>query len=190
MNNIFKKNIILLSTLLVIFFILLGGGVFLFKKMQDQNAQVYSIREQIEAVRLYEKIFKEEALRIEKIKKTLSEVEQYIVAQETVPRVLSTIEQEAKKNAIELEITSVQIETTKEKTPYLAIVMKGSGDLPRLLAFAQTLESSKTQTSIEKITLSQKISQDAPSLVGEKTPIIKKGEMWDLDLTLHVISYK
>lgn len=183
MEALHKKTIILYIGTLLVLIIVIGVSLLLFKKMQMRIIEVRSVRERIASIEKYESIYVEELKKIEDINASLSVIEKEVVTKNTIPLVLSNIERFAKDTAVSGEIVSAQIMEQKAKPAYVSIDVKAKGSLENLTSFMKKIEQSKSESSIERISLVQESN-------GEQQGTAPNNNVWELSTTIFVLSYK
>jgi Tfp pilus assembly protein PilO len=183
MEALHKKTIVLYIIALLALIVVIGASLLLFKKMQMRIVEVRSVRERIASIEKYESIYVEELRKIEDINTVVSVLEKEIVTKDTIPLILSNIERFGKDASVSGEIVSAQIIEQKGKPPYVSIDVKAEGSLEDLTAFMKKIEQSKSESSIEKISLVQEGG-------GEQQGIAPNNNVWELSATIFVLSYK
>jgi hypothetical protein len=183
MEALHKKTVLLYIVAMLTLILVIGVSLFLFKKMQDRIIEVRNVRERIASIEKYESIYVEELRKIEDINASLSKIEKEVVAKDMIPLLLSNVERFGKEVFVSAEIVSAQIIDQKGKPPYVSIDVKAKGSLENLISFMKKIEQSKSETSIEKISLVQGGNSEQQGIVSNNTT-------WELSATLFVLSYK
>lgn len=181
MEHIYKKTLITYLLTILLLIGVIAGVLLVFQKIQLRIEAVRNVKERIASMEKYESIYIQEQQKFEAITNSLDTLRQEIVTERTIPLVLSNIELLAQESSIEAEIASAQIISPKGKPAYVSIDVKAKGSLEQLQQFMKKVEQSKSESSIEKFSLTQSVqgSEDA----------VPQSNIWELSVTIFVLSY-
>lgn len=188
--KILKRHYYIL-TISTIILLVSFAGVFLFAKgMFEKYNKVRTINDELATYRVNKEVFKQETIQMKDLMERTKRLEGSLVTTTTLPSLLSSIEELAKKEGLDFTITSAQNpgDIGAEK---LIISFSANGQLKSVDSFLDKMARQLYQINFTKLYLFSE--NDASKMSGSSSisKVInnKSNTMWEVIGTIEVISF-
>lgn len=189
MDQILRKHYIatFISALLLV------GAALLFMRfaagMKNREQHVVEIRDRVASFELNKQALVEESVRLEEIKSRIESLEQYVVTKDTIPTLLSDLEDRAKSYNIAFDISTANTTRFGEKEK-LSIEFVGEGTLFNVEAFLQSLLSQTYQVRFTRFNLHRlETTNTTVNPDGTEKVIASPITKWRVIAGIEVVSY-
>jgi Tfp pilus assembly protein PilO len=159
--------------------------------MYTKQNRVREVKEQLAIYKGNKEIFEQETKQLKDLIDRASKLENYVVTPTTLPTFLSSIENLAKENKVDFNITSAQNGGKDANSAKLEISFTARGSLKTIDEFLNKITHQPYQINFTKFYLvsdSAPVDANSPTDTKKTTPIIGT-EMWTLTSTMDVISF-
>lgn len=168
MNRIIRHHIITLICALLVLFAVGMGIIVLSFSMKEREARVLEARDYLASFEQNKRTFTEEAEQLENIRERTDVLEKSLLTKESVPSLLSSLEERAQQYGTALTITSVTEQPAAAGVPQMLHVdFSAEGSFENLEKFLDTFRAQAYQVQFDAVSLFQ--SGDVWQLLGSIT---------------------
>lgn len=132
-----------------------AAAIFFFQSIQKEKHRVIDARDRLASFEINKRTFIEEAKELEGIQHRITALEQNVMTEESIPRLLSSLEAMAEKYRIEFTITSVEQEGPNKTSPnqLLHIDFSATGSFANIEQFVSSVQMQPYQVRFSNFSL-------------------------------------